>query len=180
MQTRDTTSTAPSGSSSGSTGGTELGKDDFLKLMMAQLRYQDPLNPMDSSAYLAQLAQFANVEQLQTANGSLEGLLSAAANDQQLSAAALVGRQVVFENNPLSLQAGVPARGVGATVMGPSISGRGEMALSPGRAASPAAGVAFASLFPAERVIARAVDYLADHLFPQSPVAQRLRRHVHG
>lgn len=44
----------------------------------------------------------------------------------------------------------------------------------------PLSGVAFASLFPAERVIARAVDYLADHLFPQSPVAQRLRRHVHG
>lgn len=41
-----------------------LGKDDFLILMMKQMQNQDPLNPMDNSQYLAQMAQFSNLEQL--------------------------------------------------------------------------------------------------------------------
>ena len=43
----------------------ELGKDDFLKLFTKQLQAQDPLNPMDSSDFTAQLAQFSSLEQLQ-------------------------------------------------------------------------------------------------------------------
>ena len=41
-----------------------LDKDAFLKLMMTQLQYQDPLNPMDNTEYIAQMAQFSSVEQL--------------------------------------------------------------------------------------------------------------------
>lgn len=42
----------------------ELGKDDFLKLLITQMRYQDPLNPMDNNAYIAQLTQFSSLEQI--------------------------------------------------------------------------------------------------------------------
>ena len=56
-----TTSGSGSGPASGagaSIGGTGLTKDDFLKLMVTQLQYQDPMQPADTSQYLGQLAQF--------------------------------------------------------------------------------------------------------------------------
>jgi flagellar basal-body rod modification protein FlgD len=52
-------------------GGT-MGKDAFLKLLVAQMKHQDPLNPMDGQQMAAQLAQFSSVEQLIDANTRLE------------------------------------------------------------------------------------------------------------
>ena len=49
----------------------EMGKDAFLKLLVAQLRNQDPLSPSDGKEMAAQLAQFTSVEQLQAANDTL-------------------------------------------------------------------------------------------------------------
>ena len=48
-----------------------LGKDEFMKLLVAQMKNQDPLNPMDGQEMAAQLAQFSSVEQLQNANDTL-------------------------------------------------------------------------------------------------------------
>ena len=48
-----------------------LGKDAFLKMLIAQLRHQDPLNPMDGTAFVAQLAQFSSLEQLTNLNETM-------------------------------------------------------------------------------------------------------------
>jgi flagellar basal-body rod modification protein FlgD len=67
------------GAITGYGGGTSgiLGKDDFLKMLVMQLRFQDPLNPMNGTEFAAQLAQFSSVEQLANINSSLGASLDA-------------------------------------------------------------------------------------------------------
>jgi flagellar basal-body rod modification protein FlgD len=94
-----------------------LGKDDFLKLLMTQIGAQDPLNPMDNEAFVAQLAQFSNLEQLQTANGSLNNLLTAQVANNQTTAASLVGKVASYKSDSVALTSGV-ATTVNATLSG--------------------------------------------------------------
>ena len=61
---------------SGRNVGGNMGKDDFLKLLAAQLRHQDPLNPQNDSEFASQLAQFSSLEQMQNMNASLEAMTS--------------------------------------------------------------------------------------------------------
>ena len=51
-----------------------LGKDDFLKLMITQLKYQDPLEPTDNTDFIAQMAQFSSLEQMQNMSQGFENL----------------------------------------------------------------------------------------------------------
>jgi len=89
-----------------SSGSTRLGKDEFLKLLMTQLSHQDPLSPMDSQAFVAQLAQFANVEQLQGMNTRMETMVMGQAAANQVGAANLVGRQVSYRTDTVQVAGG--------------------------------------------------------------------------
>lgn len=52
----------------------ELGKDDFLNLLVTQLKYQDPLNPTDNTEYISQLAQFSSLEQMNNMNTGISSI----------------------------------------------------------------------------------------------------------
>ena len=87
-----------------------LGKDDFLKLLTTQLQSQDPLSPMDSQAFVAQLAQFSSVEQLQGVSDRLDSLLLAQATSNQLSTGSLVGKQVLYRTDHVAYDGAAPAQ----------------------------------------------------------------------
>ena len=83
---------------------TVLGKDDFLKMLIAQLKNQDPLNPLDGSNFAAQLAQFSSLEQLQNMNtqlGSLGSSLSSLTNGQLVN---LIGNEVSAKGNTINVE----------------------------------------------------------------------------
>ena len=68
-----------------------LGKQDFLKLLMAQLQHQDPMKPMDDTAMIAQMAQFSALEATQQLNATIQQ----SANVQAISTAgALIGKYI--------------------------------------------------------------------------------------
>ncbi|MFQ5636699.1 MAG: flagellar hook assembly protein FlgD [bacterium] len=89
-----------------------LGKDDFLRLLVTQLRHQDPLNPMKSEDFAAQLAQFSSVEQLQNINTSLSNsietdmLLNQSINN--MMATTLIGKEVQALGNQVTVVEGQP------------------------------------------------------------------------
>ena len=109
MTSVSSTTTSPlTTASTAATGGSALGKDDFLKLLTAQLSNQDPLNPMDNTQFVAQLAQFSALEQQMQANTNLEGIAIAQSAMNNAQVTQLVGKTVEAKGNGLSLQGGVP------------------------------------------------------------------------
>ncbi len=76
-------------------GDQELGKTQFLELMIAQLDNQDPLDPAKNEDFIAQLAQFSSVEGIQNLNDSVNGMANAMQSSLSLQAASLVGRSVL-------------------------------------------------------------------------------------
>lgn len=72
-----------------------LGQKDFIELMLAQFRNQDPLKPLDGTQFIGQLAQFSTVTGIEDMGASLESLAESLRSDQMLAGAALVGREVL-------------------------------------------------------------------------------------
>ena len=72
----------------------ELDKDTFLKLLVAQMKYQNPAQPTDATQFLAQTAQFTTVEKLSNIEASQQSLLTA---QLQLGAANLIGKTVTYD-----------------------------------------------------------------------------------
>ena len=77
----------------------ELGKNEFLNLLVAQLNNQDPLSPQDNGEFIAQLAQFSQVEGIEKLNTSMGSLLTGYQSSQALQASSLVGRKVIIPSD---------------------------------------------------------------------------------
>lgn len=85
----------------------ELGKNDFLKLLVAQMNNQNPLEPQDNTEFVAQLAQFSSVEGIDNLNNTVDDMASELRSSQALQASSLVGQSVVVPNNDFGfLQSG--------------------------------------------------------------------------
>jgi flagellar basal-body rod modification protein FlgD len=107
------TSSTTSSSSSSSTSDTSVGSQDyFLKLLVAQMNNQDPLNPMDSAQMTSQLAQLNTVQGIQKLSTQLDSLLGDVSSSQSLQASSLVGKDVLVPGSTLALANGQAVGGV--------------------------------------------------------------------
>ena len=94
-QSTPTTGTTGAAGTTRGAAGPSLGKDDFLKLLVGQLKNQDPMNPTSDTDFIGQMAQFSQLEQttnMATANSEL------AAQQTGARAIALLGRNVTYPN----------------------------------------------------------------------------------
>ena len=82
---------AISGSTATNLQASSLGMEDFLKILLTQLTYQDPLQPMDNQELMAQMAQFTSLEQTQQLNNKIETLIT---NQAALQSVGLIGKTV--------------------------------------------------------------------------------------
>lgn len=77
----------------------QLMQDDFLTLMTAQLKQQDPFEPTDNGEFLGQMAQFSTVSGLEDLQKSFEKLATSLQSSQTLTAASLIGREALTDSN---------------------------------------------------------------------------------
>ena len=85
-------------------GSSELDKEDFLTLLVAQLQHQDPMNPMDDKDFTAELAQFSQLEQLTSINEGIDGLSSETVQQRMIAASGYIGREVRAVGDSLSIR----------------------------------------------------------------------------
>lgn len=90
---------------------TELGQDAFLRLMTEQLKYQDPLSPLDNAEFVSQMAQFSSVKGLQELQTSFNTLANNMTANQGLQAAALIGHDALIPADRGSYDGDTPVDG---------------------------------------------------------------------
>lgn len=122
MATTPVSSSTNSASGFGLLSGNEatMGRDDFLKLLVEQIKNQDPLAPKDNSEFVAQLAQFSSLEQSMAMNDRLDTLTlleRGASNTQVLS---MVGQKATVKGNVVTTDGNGGATGVSFTLGGNS------------------------------------------------------------
>jgi flagellar basal-body rod modification protein FlgD len=86
----------------------DLSKDDFLKLFVAQLQQQDPLNPKDGAEMASQLAQFNGLEQMMNVNTALADLKKTIQANQSVGNIQLIGKEAVLTDGKISLKGNIP------------------------------------------------------------------------
>ena len=84
----------------------DMGKQDFLTLFTAQLQNQNPLEPVKNEAFVAQLAQFSQLEALTNMQGSLDKFVTSMSGERMLGSAALIGKKVSVTDTPTQLNTG--------------------------------------------------------------------------
>jgi flagellar basal-body rod modification protein FlgD len=96
----------------------ELGREDFLTMLIAQLENQDPLDPQDATEFTAQLAQFSSLDQLVSMRQAIDSLTSSGAVSDGLAVASLIGQDALVESRELSVRAGETLPRVGLELAG--------------------------------------------------------------
>ncbi|HZV72950.1 MAG TPA: flagellar hook capping FlgD N-terminal domain-containing protein [Conexibacter sp.] len=104
-----------------------LGKDDFLKLLIGQMKNQDPLSPSDPSQQMGQMTQFSILEQISNLAQSQQ---AAASNDYDQQAVGLIGRSVTYTKADGSSASGVVEQ-VSFTSRGPTLTIGGVRGIAP-------------------------------------------------
>lgn len=97
---------AASAATSAATQAAGVGLEDFLRLLTAQLNYQDPLKPVDNQEFIAQMAQFSALEQSRQLNEKIDRLLSAQSVMQSVG---MIGKTVEFDAGGTSVAGQVKA-----------------------------------------------------------------------
>src|SRR3954468_3745152 len=124
--TTTTTAASTSKNASSNAMNAAMGKDTFLKLLAAQLQHQNPLNPTDDQAFLGQMAQMSELEQI---TNMAQGQTESAQSARMTEAVSLIGRTVTWadQNGPHS----AVVDSVQAGDNGPTVTAGGVTGLSP-------------------------------------------------
>jgi flagellar basal-body rod modification protein FlgD len=91
---------------------TNMGQTEFLTLFTTQLKNQNPLDPVKNEAFVAQLAQFSQLEATTAMKGSMQNLVSSLANDRLLGATSLIGKTVGVPDGPVAVTDTTVSQGV--------------------------------------------------------------------
>ncbi|WP_107837877.1 flagellar hook assembly protein FlgD [Metasolibacillus meyeri] len=121
------------------TGNSALGKDAFLKLLITQLQNQDPTNPMSDREFIAQMAQFSSLEQMQNMTKAIEVLVESQQQTQLMSYTTFIGKEVKWHELTEELdEKGKPisAEGVGTIVELKFVDGQPQFVLDDGKTIS--------------------------------------------
>jgi flagellar basal-body rod modification protein FlgD len=93
----------------GSKGGVAEAQDRFLKLLVTQMKNQDPLNPMDNAQVTSQMAQLSTVSGIDKLNSTLNALSNSMIASQSMQASSMIGHVVVVPGNKIELKGGKAA-----------------------------------------------------------------------
>jgi len=126
--TSPTTATTASNAVAGSTSAQDQ-TDRFLKLLVAQLNNQDPMNPMDNAQMTSQIAQINTVSGIQQLNDTINSMSAQYTSMQVMQGASMIGHQVLAEGSTMSVNAGV---GTAAVNLDANASSVQVQVLSPG------------------------------------------------
>ncbi len=74
-----------------------LGKDDFLKLLITQLKNQDPMAPMQDKEFISQMASFTSLEQSQNMNDSIEKFVTSQSQNMLSTQSAMIGKAITWQ-----------------------------------------------------------------------------------
>jgi flagellar basal-body rod modification protein FlgD len=107
-----TTATATAEAEAAAAKNTGMGQKDFLTLFTTQLKNQDPLDPVKNEAFVAQLAQFSQLEATTGMAQTLTDYVSSMSGERMMSSANLIGKKVSVPDGPVELVSGTPIAGV--------------------------------------------------------------------
>jgi flagellar basal-body rod modification protein FlgD len=107
-----TTAGAAEAALTAKSGNAAMGQKDFLTLFTTQLKNQDPLDPVKNEAFVAQLAQFSQLEATVTMSSTLSDYVTSTSGQAMMSSANLIGKSVSVPGGPAILTTGLPVEGV--------------------------------------------------------------------